>query len=190
MSGVAALLDRVLADARGSRPVVIIDGGSGSGKTTLAGELLAEFRARGFESAQLVSLDDAYPGWGGLAAASQAVHRDMLHPEQLGPPHRPGYESWDWAADAPGPWRELDGSAPLIVEGCGSLSHESAPLATTSVWIELDEAHRKPRALSRPADVGVFAEFWEMWAAQEREHWRRNAPFLLADVIIEAVPGA
>ena len=177
------MLDRVLADveADGSRPVVLIDGGSGSGKTTLAGELLAEFQARGFGGAQLVSLDDAYPGWGGLAAASQAVHRDMLRTEH------PGYESWDWAADAPGPWRDIDGSAPLIIEGCGSLSRESAPLATTSVWIELDEAHRKPRALSRPGDVGVFEEFWEMWAAQEREHWRRNAPFLLADVVVVEV---
>lgn len=186
MNAAAEMLDRVLADveADGSRPVVLIDGGSGSGKTTLAGELLAEFQARGFGGAQLVSLDDAYPGWGGLAAASQAVHRDMLRTEH------PGYESWDWAADAPGPWRDIDGSAPLIIEGCGSLSRESAPLATTSVWIELDEAHRKPRALSRPGDVGVFEEFWEMWAAQEREHWRRNAPFLLADVVIEVAPDA
>ena len=186
MNAAAEMLDRVLADveADGSRPVVLIDGGSGSGKTTLAGELLAEFQARGFGGAQLVSLDDAYPGWGGLAAASQAVHRDMLRTEH------PGYESWDWAADAPGPWRDIDGSAPLIIEGCGSLSRESAPLATTSVWIELDEAHRKPRALSRPGDVGVFEEFWEMWAAQEREHWRRNAPFLLADDVVEVSPEA
>lgn len=186
MNAAAEMLDRVLADveADGSRPVVLIDGGSGSGKTTLAGEMLAEFQARGFGGAQLVSLDDAYPGWGGLAAASQAVHRDMLRTEH------PGYESWDWAADAPGPWRDIDGSAPLIIEGCGSLSRESAPLATTSVWIELDEAHRKPRALSRPGDVGVFEEFWEMWAAQEREHWRRNAPFLLADVVVEVSPDA
>ena len=182
MSGVAGLLDRVLADADGARPVVLIDGGSGSGKTTLAGQLLDEFLIRGCTGAQLVSLDDAYPGWGGLAAASQAVHRDMLSDEQ------PGYESWDWAADAPGPWREIDASSPLIIEGCGSLSRESAPLATTSVWIELDEAHRKPRALSRPGDVGIFEEFWEMWAAQEREHWRRNAPILLADVVIEVTP--
>ncbi|PPG30514.1 hypothetical protein [Pseudoclavibacter sp. RFBB5] len=180
----AALLDRVLADSGGRRPVVLIDGGSGSGKTTLAGELLHEFRARGFGGAQLVSLDDAYPGWGGLAAASRAVHRDMLSRAH------PGYESWDWAADAPGPWRDIDASAPLIIEGCGALSRESAPLATTAVWIELDEAHRKPRALSRPGDIGVFEEFWEMWAAQEREHWRRNAPFLLADVVIEDTPDA
>lgn len=182
MSAVEDLFHRVLADADGARPVVLIDGGSGSGKTTLAGELLSAFRAHAFENAQLVSLDDAYPGWGGLAAASQAVHRDMLSEKGA------GYESWDWAAEAPGPWRSLDATSPLIIEGCGSLSRESAPLATTSVWIELDEAHRKPRALSRPGDVGVFEEFWEMWAAQEREHWRRNAPFLLADVVVEATP--
>ncbi|WP_424465880.1 ATP-binding protein [Pseudoclavibacter helvolus] len=189
MTAAAQLLDRVLADAGGARPVVLIDGGSGSGKTTLAGELLAAFRDRGFVDAQLVSLDDAYPGWGGLAAASQAVHRDMLKHEHPGGANRPGYQSWDWAADASGPWRDIDGGAPLIIEGCGSLTRESAPLATTTVWIELDEAHRKPRALSRPGDIGVFEEFWEMWAAQEREHWRRNAPFLLADVVIEVEPG-
>ncbi|MEO8095730.1 MAG: hypothetical protein ABI632_12485, partial [Pseudolysinimonas sp.] len=50
-----------LAIASGPRPVVLIDGRSGAGKTTLARELAP------LVGAQLVSLDDVYPGWDGLA---------------------------------------------------------------------------------------------------------------------------
>ncbi len=58
------------AAASGPRPVVLIDGRSGAGKTTLARDLAPML------GAQLVSLDDIYPGWAGLEAGSAAVARD------------------------------------------------------------------------------------------------------------------
>ncbi len=44
-----------------ARPrITLVDGRSGSGKTTFATELAER------EGAQLLSLDDVYPGWDGL----------------------------------------------------------------------------------------------------------------------------
>ena len=66
------------AAASGTRPVVLIDGRSGAGKTTLARELAPLL------GAQLVSLDDLYPGWGGLEAGSAAVHETVLRDRDPG----------------------------------------------------------------------------------------------------------
>ena len=46
--------------------VLLIDGRSGSGKTELARAVVA-----GVPEAQLVRLDDLYPGWGGLEEGSR-----------------------------------------------------------------------------------------------------------------------
>ena len=66
------LVDEVVQAARGRRLVVLLDGGSGAGKTTLARRLHRDLEAR-LGTTQLVSLDDVYPGWHGLAAASDQV---------------------------------------------------------------------------------------------------------------------
>lgn len=68
--------------------MVLVDGRSGTGKTTL-GDQLARLLG-----AQVVHLDDVYPGWDGLRAAADAVVRDVL-----GAPS--GYRRWDWATDGP-----------------------------------------------------------------------------------------
>ena len=62
---------------------MLIDGRSGTGKTTLGEALATEL------GAQLVHLDDVYPGWDGLSAAASAVVEDVL-----GAPS--GYRRWDW----------------------------------------------------------------------------------------------
>ncbi|MDQ1545335.1 MAG: hypothetical protein QOH69_239 [Actinomycetota bacterium] len=161
--------ERIVAAVSGIRPVILIDGRSGSGKTELATELVFAL------DAQLVRLDDVYPGWGGLEAGSECVRTDIL------PANR--WRRWDWVADAPAEWHELDPSRPLIVEGSGSLSRANRELATFGVWVELDEPTRKARALAR--DGGTYEAHWADWAAQEQRFVDRERPDLLADYVVD-----
>jgi cytidylate kinase len=161
--------DILTAVAGHPRPVVIIDGRSGSGKTELANRLAPAL------GAQLVRLDDLYPGWDGLAEASESVVRDILGA------HR--WQRWDWERDAPAEWHDLDPAAPLVVEGSGSLTAASRRGASYAIWVELDEPTRKSRALAR--DGSAYESHWERWAAQERGHFSRNRPDHLADRIVE-----
>lgn len=158
------LLDRI-ERSRSGRLVVVIDGGSGSGKTVLASRLADEL------DAQLVGLDEFHPGWSGLREASELTPGVITGT---------GFRRWDWAAGAPGTWRDLDPDADLVIEGCGALTPASRDLATFAIWCELDAATRKRRALTR--DGEVFAPHWDAWAAQEAAHWSRNRPWELADV--------
>src|SRR5690606_5198159 len=86
----ARLRDATNAAARERRirPVLLIDGRAGAGKTTLACAVAAAWPA-----AALVHLEDVYPGWDGLDAASAAVAEEIL-----GPPS--AHTSWDWTASA------------------------------------------------------------------------------------------
>ena len=174
------LADRIVRDASGRRPVVMIDGGSGSGKTTLA-HTLADAVAPRLGPVQVVSLDSVYPGWHGLDAASRAVHETILRAED------PGYQGWDWNREAPSEWHQIDGRLPLIVEGCGALTPASAALASTRLWLQMDAVRRKTRALDRDGDD--FRPWWDAWAAQEHRHWRRDKPRSLADAIVVPPPG-
>ncbi|WP_246852753.1 hypothetical protein [Naasia sp. SYSU D00948] len=164
-------LDELVRRIRGSgsRPVVLLDGGSGAGKTTLA-TALAEVLP-----AQLVSLDDVYPGWDGLEQASSAVTDDLLG--------RHRWQRWDWSSERPAEVHTLDPAAPLVVEGAGALSRRSRALATFAIWLELDEEERRHRALARDGDT--YAPHWERWARQERAFFERERPDLLADVVLD-----
>jgi uridine kinase len=177
IAGVADAPGLVLERVEGVvRPVVLLDGGSGSGKTCLAARIVEEWGRRRTDRLQVVSLDDVYPGWEGLAVAAAAV------PGILG--EAAGYRRWDWACSMPGAWTPLDPRRPVLVEGCGALTRASAPLATVRLWLEAPEPIRKARALAR--DQGGFDPYWDMWAAQERSHWRQDLPRTLADLVVEA----
>lgn len=164
----AALLALILI---APRPVVLIDGGSGSGKTTLASALAPAL------AAQLVRLDDVYPGWDGLESASAAVHDDVLALAS------PGWRRWDWTTGSAAGWHALDSSLPLVIEGSGCLSRTNRLRATFGIWVELDAVTRKHRALDRDGDA--YAPFWDRWAAQEREFGRREQPWYLADLVLD-----
>jgi uridine kinase len=157
------------AAASGTRPVVLIDGRSGAGKTTLARELAPLL------DAQLVSLDDLYPGWQGLAAGSNAVHETILRDVD------PGWTRWDWAANAPAEWHPVDRERPIVIEGCGALSRANRDRATLGIWVDLPAAERRRRALEREPE---FAAHWREWAAQERAHAAREHPRTLADLVV------
>jgi gluconate kinase len=150
-------------------PIVLIDGRSGSGKSTLACDLAPRL------GAQLVRLDDLYPGWDGLEEGSRMVGDDILQ--------RARWRRWDWNRAAAAEWNFIDGDVPLIIEGSGSLSRANRSRATFGVWVELDEPTRKKRALHR--DGESYAPFWDRWAAQEQMFFDRERPDLVADLRID-----
>lgn len=136
---------------------LLIDGPSGAGKTTLA---LQIGDALGIP---VVHLDDFYPGWGGLAEGARIVAEDVLDPA------RPGYWRWDWERGRRGEWVALDPGGDLIVEGVGAVTGASKAKArrrgdVDTIRVVADPHLRKERALRR--DPG-YAEWWDMWAAQE-----------------------
>ncbi|HEY4225060.1 MAG TPA: ATP-binding protein [Pseudolysinimonas sp.] len=155
------------------RAVVLIDGRSGAGKTALAEWLAPRL------DAQLISLDELYPGWEGLEAGSDAVHETVLR-EQA-----PGWTRWDWTRARPGEWHPLDPDRAIVVEGCGALSRANRALATFGIWLELDADERHRRASER--DRGRFDRYWVPWAAQEDAFIAREHPPELADWVVDGV---
>ncbi|WP_411700683.1 ATP-binding protein [Conyzicola sp.] len=152
--------------------VVLIDGRSGSGKTELARAIVA-----GSPTAQLVRLDDLYPGWGGLEEGSRVVHDDILASDA------PRWRRWDWALGRHAEWHDIDPGRPLVIEGCGALSRDNRGLATFGIWVALDAATRKRRALER--DGSTYAPHWDEWAAQEDAFLTRENPAAHADAVID-----
>jgi cytidylate kinase len=165
-------VDRVLAAATTvgeTTPIILIDGRSGSGKTELGVAVAAML------GAELVRLDDLYPGWDGLEAGSELVHRDVLGA------HR--WRRWDWATGAPAEEWTIDPGRPIVVEGSGSLSRANRLLATLGVWVELDEPKRRARAMER--DGAMYEPHWDDWAAQEQRFFDRERPDQLANIRID-----
>ncbi|GAB3035538.1 AAA family ATPase [Parafrigoribacterium mesophilum] len=171
-----ATRDQASAPSRRGRPTVtLIDGRSGSGKTELARHL-----AESTPGITLIRLDDIYPGWDGLDAASRHIHDHVLEPLTAGRSAR--WQRWDWSADAPSEWHDVDPTRPLIIEGCGALSRANRALADVGIWVELDAATRKQRALARDGDA--YAPYWDRWAAQEAAFIAREHPQTLADRVV------
>lgn len=164
--------DAILQAAGNRRAVTLIDGRSGSGKSMVARELLASW-----PDAQLVRLDDVYPGWAGLEQASRQVAERMLAASD------PAWQRWDWVLGLAAEWVPLDATRPLIVEGVGALSRENRRRASYGIWLELDAATRKLRAFER--DGEQYELHWDDWAAQEERFIAREHPQTLADLVIE-----
>ena len=181
----AAATAWILAALRnaGPAPVVLIDGPSGAGKSTLADALAAAWPTDR-PAPQLLRSDDLVPGWDGLAAGSEAL-ADVL--ARRAHSADASWRAWDWIADAPGHLEVLRADHPVIVEGSGAVTVDTAALADLVVWVELDdEPERRRRALER--DGEVYAPHWERWAAQEAQHRRRHAPPALADLVVDRTP--
>ena len=171
------LADRIRAAAASraaARIVVLVDGHSGSGKTTLGGQLA------GALDAQHVTLDEFYPGWGGLEVGSAMVARVLAADD-------PGYRRWDWERMAAAEWVPVDAGRDIVVEGSGAMSRANRALATFGVWIRLDQEERKRRALARDGDS--YLEHWDRWAAQEQHFFLRERPDTLADAIMDGRTG-
>ena len=156
--------------------ITLIDGRSGSGKTTFATALASRTRA------QLVSLDDVYPGWDGLEAGEAHVLEHVLRALAVG--RVPRWQAHNWVDDRPGAWHDLDPARDLIIEGCGAISPAARALAHHAVWVELaDDTERRRRAIAR--DGELFARNWDRWARQEVEHANLHNPRGTADEVID-----
>lgn len=169
-------------------PIVLIDGRSGAGKTHFAGDL-ADALFRALEQApRVIHMDDLYPGWDGLREGSLYLQRFILLPLSRGETAR--WQHWNWArgergksGDAANGWREFVGGSPLIVEGCGSLSRESARGAHASLWVHAETAVLRERWVTRDGDR--FGEHWGRWAAQEDDFYEVEKSERLAQYWLE-----
>ena len=167
------------AEGAGRTPVILIDGPSGAGKSSLADRLVARWPAEGVP--RLVRMDDLYPGWDGLDAGSIALGRDLLEP--LRAPGRGSWQRGAWDHPRPAERHAGTGGAPLVVEGCGTLSRANASLADLTVWLQADDALRKRRALAR--DGETFAAEWDRWQAQFDRFVEREHPVQHADLVLD-----
>ncbi len=162
--------------------VTIVDGRSGAGKTTYAERLARE------TGAQILRLDWLYPGWDGLASGSRSVARAL---------RTGGFERYDWERGVFDEHIELDPGAPLVIEGCGSLTRENLAAARAwaggvpdrarrvhTVWMECSAGLRRERALAR--DGEMFRPYWESWATQEEAFFAVAHPISLAIEIVHA----
>lgn len=175
----AAVLD--LVDEGKSTPIVLIDGRAGSGKSTLADALQRKLFKDGETLPRLVHMDDLYPGWDGLAAGAEYLQRFVLGP--ITARKTANWQLYDWALGERREWREFSGGTPLIVEGCGSLNQQSAPVADITVWLEVDQAVRFDRWVAREGSD----EHWASWAAQEEDFYAREHSADLANVTFSAI---
>ncbi len=169
-------------------PIVLIDGRAGAGKSSFAEQLCNNLFRELESSPRLVTMEDLYEGWDGLEAGSLYLLQSVLRPLQQG--LEANWQVWDWGNSARGRdsepgngWRSFSGGNVLIIEGCGSISRETAPLANLRVWIESSEQVRKARYSQR--DGGKFDDQWLGWASQEDHFIQVHKPKELVDWIVE-----
>lgn len=167
---------RLLAGRRpacGSTTVVAVDGPSGAGKTRFSEELATA------AGGDLLHLEDVYPGWGGLAATPPIIARvlETIAVDGIGTAPR-----WNWELASPGPLLHVPPTPLLILDGVGSGAGVIRPYLSLLVWVEAPDAVRKERALAR--DGGTYAPYWDMWAAQEADHFAREATRRHADLVV------
>jgi uridine kinase len=168
-----------LIDSGSASPLVLIDGRAGSGKSTLAELVQQKLFKDGESLPRVIHMDDLYDGWTGLEAGSDYLLRFILNP--LARKQKANWQEYDWAQGKREQWREFEGGTPLIVEGCGALSKNSAEFADLRVWLEVDQAVRFDRWVKREGHK--FDEQWPIWAAQELEFYAREKSAELADLI-------
>ncbi|MDY7556177.1 ATP-binding protein [Cryobacterium sp. 10C3] len=168
--------------------VILIDGPSGAGKSTLADRILDAWPSTAGPTRvrpALIRLDDIYPGWNGLAAASAHLTEHVLRPFRAGLPG--AWRRYDWGADAPAEWHPVDPALPLLVEGCGTLAAANAGLSDVRIWLTADDEERKQRALAR--DGEAFRSHWDQWQAEWQGFLVREEPGRWATIELDGTPG-
>jgi uridine kinase len=163
----------------GTTKVVAVDGPSGAGKTDFAAAL-----AEHLPSAQLLHMDDLYPGWNGLAKAVADLHDQILAPLANG--QQAAYRRWDWEHDRPAEWHSLPARDLLLVEGVGSGSAPGWQLESALIWLEADHDERFRRAVER--DGESYLPHWRRWAACEDDLFAVDGTRSRADLIIDTSP--
>jgi uridine kinase len=176
----AALLIINSAPTRcGTTKVVAVDGPSGAGKTDFAGALTARL-----PGAQLLHMDDLYPGWDGLTQAVSDLHDQVLAPLARGA--QASYRRWDWEQDRYGDWHRLPATPILLVEGVGSGAEPGWALESALIWLEAGHDERLRRAVQR--DGESYLPHWRRWAAHEEVLFALDKTRTRADLIINTSP--
>jgi uridine kinase len=159
----------------GSGRLICLDGPAGSGKTTWAAGIAALV-----PDANVVHMDDLYPGWSGLSEVDAQLG-DVLLPLAE---DRPGsYRRYDWVLGEFAERVVVDPAPLLVVEGVGCGASRFDSLVTLLVWIEAPEHLRMERGLARDGDA--FAPYWTQWAADEAAVFAREQTRERADVHID-----
>lgn len=179
--GLAEVLSAIEAIADKS-PIILIDGRTGTGKTELAKKLQNELFAMLEQAPRVISMDDLYPGWGGLNEGAMYLLRQILIP--LSKNQTAHWNKFDWENET----REqklssFEGGTPLIVEGCGALSLASHELSDFAIWLSAPEQIRKKRFSER--DGGAFDDYFDKWSAQEDEFYSTHRSAELANLRVE-----
>jgi hypothetical protein len=156
--GQLAAVARGLSVPGRRRPVIGIDGMSGAGKSGFARRLAAEL------GAPVLSVDDLVPGWDGLAESVLLLTQWVLRPLAAGQPAR--WRRYDWIADRPGEWADIEPGDFLVVDGCCVGLPPAAANLSYLIWIDAPAAERRRRLELRP-DWATYQPFSERWARQE-----------------------
>lgn len=155
----------------GTTVLVGIDGFSGAGKTALAEDLGAH------DDVTVVSIEEFYLGWAGLAEGPARALAGLVEPLRRG--ETPRWRAWDWDRDAEGPARERPvRTRVVLLEGCGAGARVLRAHEALTVWVDADAPEREARLRGR--------EDWPLYAPH-REAWRRTEQ-AVADR--EGLPGA
>jgi len=162
-----------LPASAGAVTVVAIDGPSGSGKSTFADRLAAPI------GASILRLEDLYPGWDGLAAATQRLVAEVLEPLARDEPA--WIRTWDWERSVEGERRRVEVAPLMIIEGVGAGVRAAAPYTGLLLWLDASVEVRHARAMAR--DGEVFAPHWDRWVAQERALFERERTAERADLV-------
>ncbi len=179
-----AVLD---ADRRGPLVrVVAVEGRSGSGKSTVAARVCRALADRG-EPVALLTMEDLYPGWEGLAEASALLRSWVLLPLAEG--RAPAWHRYDWGRGAFGadrvtlPADVVEHGGTLVVEGCGSGAAAVRDLPDLLLWVEADAATRA-RRLDAREDAEAYAPYRASWARQEDALYACDPPRERADLLV------
>lgn len=176
----------------GSRPtpgrvaatrILLLDGRSGAGKSQLARLVAARL------GADVLGMDDLYPGWDGLAAGAETAARDIVAPLARG--ERARWRRWDWLAEGgSGAFAEehvRDPGGTLVLEGCGAITPATAACAALAAWIDTADEVRRERALRRDLGMGAGADlqWWPGWRLQEEAFYRGAGSADLAELRLD-----
>jgi para-aminobenzoate synthetase len=168
------------AHAGGTR-VLAVDGRSGAGKTTLAHAVASRL------GAPVLSMDDLYDGWDGLAAGVDQLVEGVLRPLARG--ERACWRRYDWARHRFGATVTLDPPGVLLVEGVGAGARAAGPVLSALAVVVAPVDLRRSRALAR--DGESFAPHWDRWARHEDRYLAEEDVTGRADVLLNgASPGA
>ena len=174
----------------GAGRLLAIDGPAGSGKTTLAAAVVDAVPPG--VSAQVVHLDDVYPGWGGLLEGVDRVTRRVVGPLARDEPG--GYRRYDWLTEQEAEWHEVAPVDLLVLEGVGAGCSGYAEHISTLVWVEAPHDVRLARGVERDVELyGLHRDRerlearWRTWMADERALHDRDRTRERADVVVEGV---